>query len=600
MAKLRVHELAKELGVPAKDVLGWLREQGEFVKSASSTIERPVASRLRAAYQGKNGVGGAGIPAKPRPAADTRPPGPPRSAKSRGDKPPRARSRFLTASQKASIVQRFRWASAAGQGQVVIDELYTEYEEMYGVSRELLVATVSADLRRNPTQYVGKRLIRKGNEIARPRDGRSASVPPPVEVTRTRLRTNTALPAVDGPALFDVVDIVATDAGDRIDRDEVAVCVQDFIPDDAGCYGYLAWRYSAARRRAYQDQSSPAAHHDLATMAHVIYADRQLVDYAIEVHGSVLEQPALAKRVLEAEFSNLTGVDDIGRSAADELRHVRAGHHFLRLAVVLVVANPACDQRLWDMLDGIRPPKPDQLVETNTPLESAITRFNELIEAVETLLATDQASLGQFFHRAHTELVALHAGRYDVLREFEGRTPTAWPGRRLATELPFAVLPRGEQLQTFLAGLRSSGHYRGHQVDEQRVAVLAEIEKHFGVDRCEWHEGTASSEGFNNHYVVLTIKADNDSGYHAVAISPLAGEHATYVVRGDCMGENWMTVLAQSKPDAREKGAHKFLFTGTDPYRGMRTKVVDALECPPREFLERIPQRRTTSSGRQS
>ena len=39
MAKTRVHELAKELGVESKVVLEKLKEMGEFVKSASSTIE---------------------------------------------------------------------------------------------------------------------------------------------------------------------------------------------------------------------------------------------------------------------------------------------------------------------------------------------------------------------------------------------------------------------------------------------------------------------------------------------------------------------------------------------------------------------------------
>ncbi len=53
--KIRVHELAKELGVPASTLLRRLREQGEFVKSASSTIEAPLARRLRDATQ--RGVG---------------------------------------------------------------------------------------------------------------------------------------------------------------------------------------------------------------------------------------------------------------------------------------------------------------------------------------------------------------------------------------------------------------------------------------------------------------------------------------------------------------------------------------------------------------
>jgi len=50
--RARVHELAKELGVTSKEVLAKLKEQGEFVKSASSTVEAPVARRLRDAFGG--------------------------------------------------------------------------------------------------------------------------------------------------------------------------------------------------------------------------------------------------------------------------------------------------------------------------------------------------------------------------------------------------------------------------------------------------------------------------------------------------------------------------------------------------------------------
>jgi translation initiation factor IF-2 len=44
--------LAKELGVTSKQVLARLNEQGEFVKSASSTVEAPVARRLRESFGG--------------------------------------------------------------------------------------------------------------------------------------------------------------------------------------------------------------------------------------------------------------------------------------------------------------------------------------------------------------------------------------------------------------------------------------------------------------------------------------------------------------------------------------------------------------------
>ena len=48
--KARVHELARELGMESKNVLSWLKENGEFVKSASSTVEAPVARKLREAF----------------------------------------------------------------------------------------------------------------------------------------------------------------------------------------------------------------------------------------------------------------------------------------------------------------------------------------------------------------------------------------------------------------------------------------------------------------------------------------------------------------------------------------------------------------------
>ena len=46
MAKVRVYELAKELGLESKELLAKLQEVGEFVRSASSTVEAPVLRKL--------------------------------------------------------------------------------------------------------------------------------------------------------------------------------------------------------------------------------------------------------------------------------------------------------------------------------------------------------------------------------------------------------------------------------------------------------------------------------------------------------------------------------------------------------------------------
>ena len=51
--KVRVHELAKELGVTSRDVLMKLAEWGIFVKSSSSTLEAPLVRRLRADLGGR-------------------------------------------------------------------------------------------------------------------------------------------------------------------------------------------------------------------------------------------------------------------------------------------------------------------------------------------------------------------------------------------------------------------------------------------------------------------------------------------------------------------------------------------------------------------
>jgi translation initiation factor IF-2 len=62
--KARVYELAKELGVDSKTVLSKLEAMGEFVKSASSTVEPPVARKLRNAFA-SSGQGNASDSKKP-------------------------------------------------------------------------------------------------------------------------------------------------------------------------------------------------------------------------------------------------------------------------------------------------------------------------------------------------------------------------------------------------------------------------------------------------------------------------------------------------------------------------------------------------------
>ncbi|WDT89502.1 translation initiation factor IF-2 N-terminal domain-containing protein [Streptomyces sp. SCSIO-PteL053] len=102
MAKVRVYELAKEFGVESKVVMAKLQELGEFVRSASSTIEAPVVRKLTDALQGPGGNAGKPAakpgaprkatpakPAAPSPAAAARPAAPKPGARPPSRPPPR-------------------------------------------------------------------------------------------------------------------------------------------------------------------------------------------------------------------------------------------------------------------------------------------------------------------------------------------------------------------------------------------------------------------------------------------------------------------------------------------------------------------------------
>ncbi|MFF3467391.1 translation initiation factor IF-2 [Streptomyces sp. NPDC002619] len=87
MAKVRVYELAKEFGVESKVVMAKLQELGEFVRSASSTIEAPVVRKLTDALEQGNG---GGKPASARKAAPAKPaaPSPAQAARPAAPRPP--------------------------------------------------------------------------------------------------------------------------------------------------------------------------------------------------------------------------------------------------------------------------------------------------------------------------------------------------------------------------------------------------------------------------------------------------------------------------------------------------------------------------------
>ena len=123
MAKPRVHEIAKELGVPSKDLIAKLNELGEYVKGPSSTLEAPVVRKAKEAFpapttppkeaapKAKAAAKPAPKPAAPKPAApepapepeakapEPRPHRPPASLPRTPRRPPQAKAESAAPAQ---------------------------------------------------------------------------------------------------------------------------------------------------------------------------------------------------------------------------------------------------------------------------------------------------------------------------------------------------------------------------------------------------------------------------------------------------------------------------------------------------------------------
>jgi translation initiation factor IF-2 len=100
VAKVRVYELAKELGLESKELLQTLNNMGEFVRSASSTIEAPVVRKLREKAVAEQ-------PAKPaeKPAAKSTPK-PASAPVPTAEKPTAVKSAPVAAVEAAPVVAK--------------------------------------------------------------------------------------------------------------------------------------------------------------------------------------------------------------------------------------------------------------------------------------------------------------------------------------------------------------------------------------------------------------------------------------------------------------------------------------------------------------
>lgn len=583
--KARVHELAKELGITSKDILTHLKEQGDFVKSASSTVEAPVARRLRERFASD----------QPQGELRRRYRDEPEPTRERADQRtfvvPSPRDR-LTASQIADLCRDYRKAYAAENYDSAISRVLSKYQELYRIPRPVVRDIVTEDKRRNLGAYTALRRSRRHEQSVKTRMNPSAAAkgaenkpqsetvsPPKGPTPEPRPRTRHAgLPPVPvGIRLDAVAEIVAAKETGR-DRDRIVADLALFDPTGTGGYGYLGWRYATSRRLP-TDPAARTPGDELAAIAHIVDSGKQRLQQIHNATGQVLEHPNLARRALESGFGDLFDPD----SAADERHRVMNKRSFLQRAIILAIVDPECADRVWDMLGQLQPPSEHQLFETTPQLRAGIEGLSGELAAVEALLSSDETPLGRFFDRSKVELDDLHSGRFDCLQQFRdaGTASTT----RIIHGLAFAVLPQGEHLRTFLDDLRRTKRYHGHHLDERRLTVLEEVQDHFGAHRCLWHKGSVTSRGVDNRYLILAVTSATGSDEDAVAISPLAGEHATYVVRHECVDAHWARIFELTKEQARERGARRLFFRGeADQYTDMRDKVIALLECDPGDF----------------
>ena len=164
MAKPRVHEIASEMGVTSKVALKTLETMGEFVKSASSSIEPPVARRLRNALKQQHAGAAASTPtpsARPKPGPGTARP----ARSSRGE-----RRGTETGSRRGGASSRPTHSRSGVTPKPVPAPRHTVEGEPSGASQDAHAATEP-----RPDEQVRGRSGASGTAAPRPTTPRAAS-----------------------------------------------------------------------------------------------------------------------------------------------------------------------------------------------------------------------------------------------------------------------------------------------------------------------------------------------------------------------------------------------------------------------------------------
>ncbi|APE09307.1 hypothetical protein ACFYRW_23690 [Rhodococcus pyridinivorans] len=387
--------------------------------------------------------------------------------------------------------------------------------------------------------------------------------------------------------------------------------MRDFDPDLLDQQpGYLAWRSHRFRTRLSREWVDntgrmPAAGDQAREAAIRI---RRLIDK----HGHFLFDTHRALEAFREEDTRFNDrVDRSGHSLDQRLRlAITTAHELLPLAFVLPAGtNPILTtlcRRLTDLTD-----RADRLItshgrhQDDQQLRSAVDEVHALMNELHALRNYPPEKWTALQANSRRQFAQLYFGGYEMLGHTQPPTPPTTP---IGARLTFTVLPEGTSTRRFVSE-RQAFHRRQSTAntptfDPRRTDIIDELVAHYGAKRCTIYRGTSDTghvydtgDNINEDYLVLVISSK--IGDHAVAISPAAGRHATYVVRHDVGNRQWSEVFAHPKIDAKKLGAERLVFREKPPldqYQSMREKIKALLSCSPRAFhgrLDYVPQRHT-------
>lgn len=379
--------------------------------------------------------------------------------------------------------------------------------------------------------------------------------------------------------------------------------------------GYLASCYRHLSPSTVRNAGTAAA--VVRVVADLARDTAERVDTLVNRYGVFFDDPEIAARAIRAEDHRLANyLRDTNDRPARRLHAVtEAARTVLPLAFAFDTAEnevlTTVADRLATLIDHSRDLlHGDDRYGGDSELASEIDQAQTVYQQVRQFRTGGPERWQQASLISRVQLASVHARRFDtVLAKQVPRRPDPTAKR---ARLTFEVLPGGTS-RDFVTE-RQRAHERQHPrtlptLDPRRTDILDELAGHYGPAQCTFYRGFATQgqlyeigENITEDYLILVI--DRGRGEDAIAISPAAGRHATYLLRHDVTERPWNEVFAHPKLDAKDLGAKRLVFRDRfplDQYRSMREKARALLDCRPQHFHSRLvyqPERCTYSVDR--